>query len=331
VRDAGKYDGALGVLVALACVERLHQRGIRLPFALEVLAFADEEGLRYHTAYLGSEAIAGTLPRAHLERTDKQGITLAEAIRAFGGDPAALDLARKDPQHVLGYLEVHIEQGPMLEAQRLPVGIVTAIAGQSRIKLVFAGAAGHAGTVPMSMRRDPLGGAAEFVLAVELAAHTRAGLVATIGQINACPGVSNVIPGQVELSLDVRHHDDHQREHACHDLQRQAQAICGARQLDLTWQVVHENPATPCAPRLSELLGQAAEASGLLPYYLPSGAGHDTVAMAHLTDVAMLFVRCAEGISHHPAESVDEADVAVAIEVMDHFIERAAQTFGGDA
>src|SRR2546421_1726696 len=210
VRDAGKYDGPLGVMIALACVERLHQRKERLPFAIEVLGFADEEGLRYQTAYLGSRAMTGTFELDALQLTDAEGIPMADAIRTFGvtPDPQVLRTPRWQRNDLLGYCEVHIEQGPVLEARGLPVAVVSAIAGQSRITVRFTGVAGHAGTVPMDRRRDALIGAAEFVLAVQAPATTQDGLVATVGQVSVQPGASNVIPGQVTLSLDVRHQDD---------------------------------------------------------------------------------------------------------------------------
>lgn len=320
VRNAGKYDGMLGILVALACIERLHERGIRLPFALEMIAFADEEGLRYNTAYLGSQAVVGTFDPRCLQLVDGAGISLAEALRAFGGDPDRLATARKDPQTLLGYCEVHIEQGPVLEAENLPVGVVTAIAGQSRIQVRFTGQAGHAGTVPMHLRSDALCAAAEFVLAVETYARSQPGLVATVGQLTPEPGVSNVIPGVVALSLDVRHQADAERERAGSLLHSRAEQIAAARNLTLTWTVGQDNRATSCSPRLGGLLAQAIAAAGQRVYHLPSGAGHDAVVMAKVTEIAMLFVRCKDGISHHPAEAVAEADVAVALEVLERFV-----------
>src|SRR6267378_30749 len=207
VRDAGKYDGPLGVVVAIAAVQRLHDAGRHLPFAIEVIAFADEEGLRYGSTYLGSRAVAGTFESRDVERTDSAGVTMAEAIRAFGGDPDRISDDRWGGD-LLGYCEVHIEQGPVLEARALPVGVVSAIAGQSRFEIEFTGVAGHAGTVPMDRRRDALAGASELVLAVEAAAATQDGLVATVGKLEVEPGVANVIPGRATLSLDVRHADD---------------------------------------------------------------------------------------------------------------------------
>jgi allantoate deiminase len=321
VRDAGKYDGPLGVLVALACVERLRDQGRRLPFAIEVLGFADEEGVRYHTAYLGSKVVAGTFDAASLGRADADGVVMADAIRAFGGDPGRLAEDRRDPAGLLGYVEVHIEQGPVLEAKNLPIGVVTAIAGQSRLAIDFVGTAGHAGTVPIELRRDALCAAAEFVLAAEALARATPGLVATVGQLAAAPGASNVIPGHVTLSLDVRHQGDPERERAISRLYSRAAEIAAARQVALGWQLVQESRSTPCDPQLAGLLARAAESLGYAAPCLPSGAGHDGVALADLTRVAMLFVRCAGGISHSPAESVDVPDVAVAIDVLGRFIE----------
>ena len=211
VRDAGCYDGPLGVLVALACVEQLAAAGTRLPFAIELVAFADEEGLRYQSTYLGSAALAGTFDPASLDLADADGVSMAAAIRGFGGDPENIAAAARAGADLLGYCEVHIEQGPVLERLELPVGVVEAIAGQSRVSLELAGMAGHAGTVPMSGRQDALCAAAAVVLAVEAAARSSPGLVATVGQIQVEPGASNVIPGRASLSLDVRHQDDERR------------------------------------------------------------------------------------------------------------------------
>lgn len=323
VRDAGKYDGPLGVMIALACVERLHARQERLPFAIEVLGFADEEGLRYHTAYLGSNVVVGTFDPAVLNSTDADGIPMAEAIRAFGGDldPRALQTARWQRDELLGYCEVHIEQGPVLEALNLPVGVVSAIAGQNRVNVRFVGEAGHAGTVPMSLRHDALCASAEFVLSVETLARDLPGLVATVGQVNVQPGASNVIPGQVTLSLDIRHQDNAVREQACRQLEGRTREIGLARGVLPTWQYLQGHDAVPCAPHLSELFAQAIKELGYPVHALTSGAGHDAAVLSKLTDIAMLFVRCKGGISHNPAESVTQQDVAVAIEVLERFLQ----------
>ena len=319
VRDVGKYDGPLGVLVALACVERLHERGEQLPFAVEVVAFADEEGLRYGTTFLGSSVFAGTFDPDLLRLEDADGIPLSEAVRAFGGDPHALT-GGPERDDLIGYCEVHIEQGPVLEELGLPVGVVSAITGQSRIGVEFIGEAGHAGTVPMNARRDALCGSAEFVLAVEELAKEEGDLVTTIGEISAEPGAPNVVPGGVKLSLDVRHQEDERREQACRTLRERAGEISDARHLDLRWNVRQENPAVSAASGLTALLDRAIEERGLAVEHLPSGAGHDAAAMATIAPWAMLFVRCYKGISHHPDESVDPEDAAVALEVMSRFI-----------
>jgi allantoate deiminase len=321
VRDAGKYDGILGVMVAIACVQRLHDRGERLPFAIEVPAFADEEGLRFGTTYLGSSVYAGAFDEERLNLQDRDGATLREAVRAFGGDPDALEQEGRGNGDLLGYCEVHIEQGPVLEEHDLPVGIVTAINGQSRVGLVFDGEAGHAGTVPMEGRQDALCAAAEFVLEVERAARAEPGSVATVGEIAALPGAANVLPGRTDLSLDVRHPDDEARERLRDHLKTRGQEIAASRGCDYEWQLRQETPAVSADPDLSALLARAVEDLGMAVHRLPSGAGHDAAQVAGLTPVAMLFVRCKDGISHNPAESVAQEDVAVAVETMGRFLE----------
>lgn len=329
VRDAGKYDGPLGVMTALALVERLRISNEQLPFALELYGFADEEGLRYHTAYLGSSVVAGVLASAVLAQTDGDGIPLADAIRTFGGNPTALAAARRGSDDLLGYVEVHIEQGPVLEAQGLPVGVVSAIQAQSRFSVTFTGAAGHAGTVPMHMRRDALVAASDFITSVATFAQGVAGLVATVGQIEAYPGASNVIPGRVTLSLDVRHQENAVRAHACDTLRRQAQTIAEQRRVAVAWDTVQEHDATPCDSRLMSLLSRAIQERGHPVLALPSGAGHDAVMMAHLTGITMLFVRCKGGISHAPAESVTTEDVAAALDVLESFVHLLAREHAG--
>ena len=323
VRDAGRYDGQLGVMVALACVQQLHDRGERLPYTIEVVAFADEEGLRFGTTFLGSSVYAGAFDESRMNLEDRNGVTLREAVRAFGGDPGALGGRGKGD--LLGYCEVHIEQGPVLEQEDLPVGVVTAINGQSRVRAGFIGKAGHAGTVPMEGRRDALCAAAEFVLEVECAAKAEPGSVATVGEISALPGAVNVIPGEVEHSLDLRHPEDAARERLRDHLERRAREIAASRGCELRWQLRQETPAVPADPELSALLERAVEDSGVTVHRLPSGAGHDAAQMAALTSVAMLFVRCQEGISHNPAESVRREDVGAAIEVMSRFLTLLAQ------
>ncbi len=324
VRDAGKYDGPLGVIVAIAAVQRLHDHEKKLPFGIEVLAFADEEGLRYGTPYLGSRVLAGTFDERDLGRTDAAGITMAEAIRSFGGDAEKLPGDRLSGD-LLGYCEVHIEQGPVLEARGLPVGVVSAIAGQSRFRLTFTGQAGHAGTVPMDRRRDALTAAAEIVLAVEAAGLTKEGLVATVGKLDVEPGAANVIPGRVTMSLDVRHPDDETRGVVFEALLARARDTARRRHVAVEVEAISENSAVRCAPRMVALLSQAVKDKRLQALQLTSGAGHDAAVMSSLTEVGMLFVRCKGGVSHNPAESVTTEDVAVAIDVLERFLELLAK------
>jgi allantoate deiminase len=320
VRDAGKYDGILGVMVAIACVQQLHDRGERLSYAIEVVGFADEEGLRFGTTFLGSSAYAGCFDRTRLQFEDSHGVTLREAVRSFGGDPDALEADGRSGEDLLGYCEVHIEQGPVLEQEDLPVGVVTAINGQSRIRVGFIGKAGHAGTVPMEGRRDALCAAAEFVLEVETVAKAEADTVGTVGEIQALPGAVNVIPGEARHSLDLRHPNDDERERVRDSLEDRAREIAASRGCESLWDVRQETDAVPADPGLSSPLAQAVEDSGLTAYRLPSGAGHDAAQVAALAPVAMLFVRCKEGISHNPAETVAREDVEIAIRVMQNFL-----------
>jgi allantoate deiminase len=325
VREAGKFDGPLGVLTAIACVQHLHESKRRLPFAVEVIAFADEEGVRFQTAYLGSKVIAGSFNPEDLKRKDADGVMMAEAIRRFGGDPDELTVGGFDSKKLLGYVEVHIEQGPVLEQKDQPIGVVTAIAGQTRVQVTFTGRAGHAGTTPMNLRRDALCAAAEFVLEVEGVAKGRDGLVATVGAINARPGVGNVIPGEIRLSLDVRHAEDAVRNEAIALLQVQGRSCATNRKIDFDWQLVQEIAAVACDPRLSMLLTESVTRFLGSAVSLASGAGHDAAIMSAITPVAMLFVRCKNGLSHHPDESASLEDARMAISVMNDFIMRLAQ------
>jgi len=327
VRDAGKYDGPLGVLIALECVARLHRQKRRLPFAIEVYGFADEEGLRYHTAYLGSSAVAGILDDRVLGLTDPDGISLSSAIEAFGGDPATLATSRRRQEDLIGYCEVHIEQGPLLEEQDMPVGVVSAIQGQTRSEIMFTGSAGHAGTVPMELRRDALFAASEFILEVEAFARRQPQLVATVGQIAVYPGASNVIPGSAVMSFDLRHQSDDIRLTSGEALEKRAREIATRRGLVVEWKQLQSTPSVPCDAQLVEWLGEAVAADGLPVLHLASGAGHDAAIMATLTASAMLFLRCKGGISHSPEESVSLADVARATGVLARFLELVAERY----
>ena len=321
VRDAGRFDGTLGVLVAIAVVERLRALGRRPAVPLEVVAFADEEGTRFGTAFLGSAVLAGRFDEADLQRVDADGVSLGDAISESGGDPARLAAAARAPS---AYVEVHIEQGPVLDDSDLALGVVTAIAGQTRAVLRFSGVPGHAGTVPVASRHDALCAAAELVLAAEALAREAPPLVATVGRLAVAPGAPNVIPGSAELSLDVRHPDDARRAAAVERLRERAREAAEARGVEVEWEGLLDQPAVRCDEALSERLHEAAEAAGTRPARLPSGAGHDAAVMAAIAPVAMLFVRCAGGVSHHPGESVSEADVALAVDVLAAFVEDLA-------
>jgi allantoate deiminase len=325
VRNAGKFDGPLGVILAIACVENLHRQKIRLPFAIEVIGFSDEEGVRFQTAYLGSKAAAGCFDKNDLKRRDADGISMAGAIKNFGGDPAKLKSARLNPKDLLGYFEAHIEQGQALEERKLAVGIVSAIAGQTRAQFNFTGGAGHAGTTPMNLRKDALCAAAEFVLAVENLAKKTSGLVATVGEISAKPGASNVIPGEVRMSLDVRHAKDSIRKSAYLELKKIAFQIAQRRNIQFDSEVVYEMAAVDCSEKFSKLFGKSILRRQKKIIRLPSGAGHDAAVMAKITPVAMLFIRCKSGASHHPDESVNTKDVKVAFEVTNDFIQSLAK------
>lgn len=320
VRDAGRYDGMLGVLTAIACVKTLAAAGTQLPFAIEIFGFGDEEGVRFQSTLLGSRAAAGTFDRALLEKRDASGVTMAEALRAFGLDPDRIDSAARRRDQVLAYVELHIEQGPVLEARGLPLGVVTSIAGASRFALEIAGSAGHAGTVPMALRRDALAAAAEAVLAVERRCGLRPGLVGTVGQMTVAPGAVNVIPGLARFSLDIRAAEDADRRLAQQDVLAEIDALCRRRGLTLRVTRTHDNASTTCAPWLMAQLEAAVTAQGIPPIRLPSGAGHDAMALVALADVGMLFVRCAGGISHNPAESITAEDAEIGARALLHFI-----------
>lgn len=322
VRDAGRWDGPLGVITAIACVGDLNRRGKRLPFALEVIGFADEEGVRFASTLLGSRAIAGTFDESALGAKDKAGVRMREAMIAFGLDPEHIGAAARARSELLGYVELHIEQGPVLEAKKLPVGVVTAIAGATRLAVELRGMAGHAGTVPMALRRDALAGAAECIVAIEeFCATDRDGLVGTVGYINAMPGATNVIPGMVSFTIDMRSPRDSFRKLAVADVVRQIEEIAKRRHLTLEINVTHENRTVPCAPWLQQQVADAVKAEGYRVFELPSGAGHDGMAMIDVADVAMIFVRCRGGISHNPAEHVEQGDADAGARVLLRLIE----------
>jgi allantoate deiminase len=310
------------VITAIACVAGLNRRGRRLPYAIEVTGFADEEGVRFASTLLGSRAVAGTFDESVLNTRDRDGMTMRQAIADFGLDPDHIGAAARTRRELLGYLELHIEQGPVLEQQNLPVGVVTAIAGATRLSARLTGMAGHAGTVPMALRRDALAGAAEAIGAIEEFCRTdHAGLVGTVGYIHAAPGATNVIPGQVSFTMDIRAPTDAHRKRAVSDIVRRIEGIARQRKLALQLDVTHENRTVPCAPWLKEQVADAIAAEGFGVFELPSGAGHDGMAMIDVADIGMIFVRCRGGISHHPDEHVELADADAGARVLMRVIE----------
>jgi len=313
VRNGGKYDGRLGILLPIAIVRYLHARGERLPFNLEVIGFAEEEGVRFRSTFLGSNAVAGQFDMSLLDAVDAHGVTIRSALQAAGHDPATIPFIARKREEIAAYVEVHIEQGPVLLERGLPLGVVTAIAGSSRYLVELTGLASHAGTTPMTMRKDAAAAAAEIVLLVERRCSQGESLVGTVGQLAVPGGSVNVIPGACKLSLDIRAADDTVRLAAVKDVMDGIAAICARRHIEWSAERIVDASAAPCAPWLMDQLGAAVERTGLPRFDLLSGAGHDAMAMAALCDVAMLFTRCGNGgISHNPLETMtaDDADLA---------------------
>ncbi len=321
VVNAGKFDGPLGVLLGLDLLEQLVQQQTELPFHIELIAFSDEEGCRFHTTYLGSKVVAGSFDTSLLQKPDASGITLAEALAAMGADAQQLTHDAIPANEWLGYFEAHIEQGPVLYERHIPVALVTAIAGQQRVELVFTGMAGHAGTVPMVMRQDALCCAAEVVLAVEqFGRKFQQDLVATVGKLDIRYAASNVIPGQVVCTLDLRSADEKRLTWAHQQLHEQVQAIAHLRNITLAWNLIQQTAPVACDGNLNHLLARAIANSGYPVVPLVSGAGHDAVPISAVAPATMLFVRCFKGISHNPLEDVELADLAAALHVAERFL-----------
>jgi allantoate deiminase len=329
VRDAGRFDGALGVLLPIAALEVARARGLKLPFAVEVVGFSEEEGVRFGGAYLGSKGYTGRLLKADLCMRDRGGISVGEALATN----ARGRFAPRGPAHsrreLIGYLEVHIEQGPVLEKLGLAAGVVSAIAGQTRARIAFRGRAGHAGTTPMALRRDALAGAAEFILEAEAFARSRPPLVATVGRIQARPGAPNVIAGTADLSLDVRHPADAARLAACAALRKAGRRIAVRRGLSFSMDATQDNATVPCSAELTRVLAASVSGSEGECVALASGAGHDAVIVSTLAPVAMLFVRCRDGLSHHPDEFVARSDLKAALRITVDFLARLASRAAG--
>ncbi len=322
VRNAGRFDGALGVVLPIVALTELRRRGVRLPFAVEVVGFAEEEVVRFPCAYIGSKGYAGRLRASDLKVCDADGVSLRAALETFNQGPFVLPKPAHARAELMGYVEVHIEQGPVLEAEGLAVGVVSAIASQVRGRLTFRGRAGHAGTTPMRLRRDALAGAAEFVLFAENFALAREPLVATVGVIEVPRGATNVIPGEATVSLDVRHPSEVAGARAVARLVQEAQRIARRRGLSCAWEETMRHAATRCSRSLGAGLEASVRAVQGRCLSLLSGAGHDAVVMAQVAPIAMLFVRCREGVSHHPDEFATREDMGVALRVVEDFLER---------
>jgi len=324
VIDAGKYDGPLGVIAGILAVEPFARAKTKLPFGIDVLAFGDEEGSRFPATMTSSSACAGVFEPEALTVADANGTTLTAALRAYGKIYQDIPAAAYRPQDAAGYVEVHIEQGPVLEQKGEPLGIVTGIVGNSRLRVTVTGEAGHAGTVPMSLRRDPLAGAAEMALMLEAIAreHPEDGMVGTVGRIEATPGAVNIIPGRVVFTVDMRSLSDALRLAAVERFREEARRIAEARGLRVAVDLFHEMATAHCAPALQDQLAASVTALGHNPIRLPSGAGHDAQVMSRLCPSAMLFVRCRGGISHNPAEFASVSDMGVAIAALIRFIEK---------
>lgn len=325
VRDAGKYDGNLGILLPIACIAEWNNLGRRFPFAIEVIGFAEEEGVRFKATLLGSRTIAGTFDNTVLDKRDDKGQTMREVMTAAGLNVEKLPQSAFDRSKALAFMEVHIEQGPVLLDENLPVGVVTAISGASRFMVTAIGLAGHAGTVPMTLRRDAAMTAAEIGLYIEKRCSGIPGLVGTVGQFDVPNGAANVVPGKAIFTIDIRAETDDVRKAAVNDVLNEMQRIAARRNVTLDIVPTHEAKSVPCAGWLQEQLGNAISGFGLPVRHLPSGAGHDAMAIASLTDVAMLFVRCGNGgISHHPDETMTAEDAETAAKVFSRFVENFA-------
>ncbi|MBV1699273.1 MAG: allantoate amidohydrolase [Hyphomicrobiales bacterium] len=322
VRNAGRFDGALGVVTAVEAVKAASKSAKRFAFAIEVVAFGDEEGVRFASTLGGAKALAGKFAASALDETDDGGVSRRQALMAFGCDPSQLRELTASAERTLGYVEVHIEQGPVLEQENLPVGIVTAIAGVTRATVEIDGVAGHAGTVPMPLRKDALMAAAEMLLAVEAAARSRPGLVATVGKLEVPASATNTIPGRVCFTLDIRSASDRERIDAVAAIRQSHDAIARRRGVSARVLIGHEVPAAVCDRRLSDQLAAAIESFGIAPRRLPSGAGHDAMAFDKVIPFAMLFVRCRGGTSHNPDEYASPADIDIAAGVLLNFLER---------
>jgi len=323
VINGGKYDGRLGIVLPIACAAHLRRQDATLPFDLEIVAFAEEEGVRFKSTFLGSSALAGNFDMQVLDHADADGISMRAAMREAGHDPAAIPTIARDPRTLAGYVEVHIEQGPVLLEAGRPLGVVTSIAGSVRMLMTITGLAGHSGTVPMTLRRDAAAAAAEIVLLVEKRCSTSPGLVGTVGRLEVPGGAINVIPGRCELSIDIRAGSDALRDGAVADVLAEIERITARRNVAIDVRRVLDAACAPCDAAMQRQIAAAISRTTreAAPLHLPSGAGHDAMKMATITPVGMLFVRCGNGgISHHPDESLSADDAAVAARAFTDFL-----------
>ena len=320
VRNGGRYDGIMGVVLGCLALEKLAADGVELPFSVEILAFADEEGVRFPTALMGPRALAGTFDPAVLAMTDSDGVSLRDALAGFGGDPDRVTSLARDAAKTLGYLEAHIEQGPVLEAQDSALGLVTGICGIERNALTFTGDTGHAGTVPMDSRRDALVAASDFISAIHDAAKKVTDLRATIGALSLHPNVVNAIPREVELTLEIRALDDAIRDDFARLARSLGDNISDGRRVGFSMERTYEQPAVPCNGDLIDVMSTATGAICPTAPRLPSGATHDASAMADLCPISMLFVRCKDGVSHKPEEFATRDDMDAAIQSIAAFL-----------
>ncbi|ERS91643.1 allantoate amidohydrolase [Halomonas sp. PBN3] len=324
VTEGGKYDGMLGVALPLVALQALKEQDVELPYGVEVVAFGDEEGTRFQSTLIGSRALAGTLDDESLAARDAEGISVAEAIQAFGGEPEAIpDLARR-PEQVLGFVEVHIEQGPVLESREHAVGVVTALTGIERQRVSVTGKAGHAGTTPMAGRRDALVGAAEMVVEADRLLQATDNFVGVVGKLEVRPNAVNVIPSEVTFTLELRSPDAETRARGREEILSAFRRLAEARGLEVAIERTYAAEAVACAEWLIEALEEACDGAGEPAERMFSGAGHDGLAMHDLTDIGMLFVRCRDGLSHHPDEAITAEDAERATRVMMQFLRAMA-------
>jgi len=326
VRNGGKYDGRLGIFVSMVCVRELHQRGQRLPFGLEVIGFAEEEGQRYKATFLGSGAVIGKFDTRWLAQKDADGITMREAMAAAGRKPEQIAAMKRDPSQYLGFVEVHIEQGPVLNEIDLPLGVVTSINGSVRYVGDMVGMASHAGTTPMDRRRDAAAAVAELVLYVEKRAAQAPHLVGTVGILSVPSGSINVVPGRCQFSLDIRATTDEVRDAMAHDVLAELKRITERRGLHCTLEETMRASAAPSSPEWQARWERAVESVGLPVHRMPSGAGHDAMKLHEVMPQAMLFVRGGNsGISHNPLETTTNDDAQLSVEAFGHLLEQLAE------